>query len=79
MRLRGLPMLARLPLRAGASVGDVVRLAAGLRPRTAPSAGSLNGPIGVHRRWSWAEVELADVRSSATRSVARSMMWCWPP
>jgi diacylglycerol O-acyltransferase / wax synthase len=62
MRLRGLPMLARLPLRAGASIGDVVRLAAGLRPWTAPSAGSLNGPIGVHRRWSWAEVELADVR-----------------
>jgi diacylglycerol O-acyltransferase / wax synthase len=62
-RLRGLPALARLPLRAGASVADVVRLAAALRPWTARSAGSLNGPIGVHRRWSWAEVDLADVRT----------------
>jgi diacylglycerol O-acyltransferase / wax synthase len=61
-RLRGLPALARLPLRAGGSIGDVVRLAAGLRPWTARSAKSLNGPIGVHRRWSWAEVELADVK-----------------
>lgn len=62
-RLRGLPALARLPLRAGGSVGDVVRLAAGLRSWTARSAGSLNGPIGVHRRWSWAEVDLNDVRT----------------
>jgi WS/DGAT/MGAT family acyltransferase len=61
-RLRGLPGLARLPFRAGTSVADLVRLTATLRPWTARSAGSLNGPIGVHRRWSWADVDLADVK-----------------
>ncbi|MFD0686723.1 WS/DGAT/MGAT family O-acyltransferase [Actinomadura fibrosa] len=27
-----------------------------------PSAGTLNGPIGPHRRWCWQQVPLADVR-----------------
>jgi diacylglycerol O-acyltransferase / wax synthase len=61
-RLRGLPALSRLPLRTIGSLGDAVRLASTLRPWTARSAGSLNGPIGVHRRWGWAEVDLADVK-----------------
>ena len=30
---------------------------------TVPVAGSLNGPIGPHRRWGWARGSLADVKS----------------
>ena len=37
-------------------------LAAGPRMRLAPSS-TLTGPIGPHRRWSWAEVSLADVKT----------------
>jgi diacylglycerol O-acyltransferase / wax synthase len=48
--LRSIAELARAVVAAGP----------GLRP-VAPS--SLNGPIGPHRRWSWATVRLADVKA----------------
>ncbi|MGY1636050.1 wax ester/triacylglycerol synthase family O-acyltransferase [Geodermatophilus sp. SYSU D00742] len=42
------------------------RLAAGVpavaRKVTSPSARSLNGPIGPHRRWAWTEAQLAELR-----------------
>jgi diacylglycerol O-acyltransferase / wax synthase len=46
------------------SVAEVARAAAAAGPSLRPVApSSLNGPIGPHRRWSWAEVRLADVKS----------------
>jgi diacylglycerol O-acyltransferase len=60
--LRGLPALARSPLPAGMGLGDVARSLsmsiAMLRNRTA----DLNGPIGPHRRWSWAKSQLPDIK-----------------
>ncbi|MEA2682234.1 MAG: diacylglycerol O-acyltransferase / wax synthase [Chloroflexota bacterium] len=64
--LRGLPALARSPLPGGMGVTDVRRTAATywsmLRNRTV----DLNGPIGPHRRWSWAKSSLADVKEIRT-------------
>jgi diacylglycerol O-acyltransferase len=46
------------------SVAEIARAAAAAGPSLRPvAASSLNGPIGPHRRWSWAEVRLADVKS----------------
>ena len=60
--LRGLPALARSPLPAGMGLRDVARTVsmsiAMLRNRTA----DLNGPIGPHRRWSWAKSQLSDIK-----------------
>jgi WS/DGAT/MGAT family acyltransferase len=60
--LRGLPALARSPLPGGMTMGDARRTLGAywsmLRNRTA----DLNGPIGPHRRWSWAKSSLADVK-----------------
>jgi WS/DGAT/MGAT family acyltransferase len=48
-------------LRAAA---EVARAAAAAGPNMRPvAASSLTGPIGPHRRWSWAEVSLADVKT----------------
>jgi WS/DGAT/MGAT family acyltransferase len=62
-RLRGLPAFARAPLPSGMSLHDVRRSISvtidTLRKRTA----ELNGPIGPHRRWSWARSSLADVKA----------------
>jgi len=61
-RLRSLPAFARAPLPQGMSFHDVRRsvsvLVDTMRKRTA----ELNGPIGPHRRWSWAKSSLADVK-----------------
>ena len=49
-------------------VTEVARAAAAAGPSLRPvAASSLNGPIGPHRRWSWAEVRLTDVK--AVRAV----------
>jgi WS/DGAT/MGAT family acyltransferase len=54
----------RTPRETLHSVTEVVRAAAAAGPSLRPvAASSLNGPIGPHRRWSWAEVRLADVKS----------------
>jgi diacylglycerol O-acyltransferase / wax synthase len=46
------------------SFAEVARAAAAAGPSLRPVASSsLTGPIGPHRRWSWAEVRLADVKS----------------
>lgn len=62
-QLASLPALGQLP-RALARTGGAV--AAGLpalaRQLATPVAGSLNGPLGPHRRWSWTETDLDAVK-----------------
>ena len=65
-RLRGLPALASTPLTGGLGFRDAGRLVSSLRSWGRASVGSLNGPVGPHRRWSWAEVSLADVKAVRT-------------
>ncbi len=46
------------------SLAETVRATAAASPSMRPVApSSLIGPIGPHRRWSWAEVRLADVKA----------------
>jgi WS/DGAT/MGAT family acyltransferase len=54
----------RRPRQAAARVEETARALIGMRGlvrRTPPS--SLNGPIGPHRRWSWARSQLSDVKT----------------
>jgi diacylglycerol O-acyltransferase / wax synthase len=45
------------------SLAEIVRATAAASPSMRPvAASSLTGPIGPHRRWSWADVRLADVK-----------------
>jgi diacylglycerol O-acyltransferase len=46
------------------SFAEIARAAAAASPSLRPvSASSLTGPIGPHRRWSWANVRLSDVKA----------------
>jgi diacylglycerol O-acyltransferase len=46
------------------SVSEFARAAVAASPRLKPvSSSSLTGPIGPHRRWSWAQVRLSDVKT----------------
>ncbi len=46
------------------SLAEAARAAAAATPSLRPvGASSLTGPIGPHRRWSWAEVRLSDVKT----------------
>jgi diacylglycerol O-acyltransferase / wax synthase len=59
--LRGALRAPRETLRTFA---EIVRAAAAAAPNLRPvAASSLNSPIGPHRRWSWAEVRLSDVKT----------------
>jgi diacylglycerol O-acyltransferase len=49
----------RLAAEAAETVQGILNMAGLLRP---PPGSSLNGPIGPHRRWSWARSSLADVK-----------------
>lgn len=64
--LRGLNDLAWM-VRQGGNGRDIGGFAAGLGRSLGrllkSSAGSLNGPIGPHRRWQWVTASLADVRT----------------
>jgi WS/DGAT/MGAT family acyltransferase len=56
---------------AGRTAVKAGRSLAGTMPRTArqlatPTARSLNGPIGPHRRWAWADAEFEDLRRVRT-------------
>jgi diacylglycerol O-acyltransferase len=54
----------RTPRETLRSFAEVARAAAAAGPSLRPVASSsLTGPIGPHRRWSWAEVRLADVKT----------------
>jgi diacylglycerol O-acyltransferase len=61
-RIRGLPMMARANLAVGFSLSDLGRLAASYRTWLQPAVSELNGPIGPHRRWSWASATLDQVK-----------------
>ncbi len=64
-RIRGIPAVARAIYASGLgmhSLTDVRNLIGSLGSWTQPAAGSLNGPIGPHRRWSWAGASLDDVK-----------------
>jgi diacylglycerol O-acyltransferase len=46
------------------SVSEFARAAVAAGPRLRPvSSSSLTGPIGPHRRWSWADIRLSDVKT----------------
>src|SRR6266516_4407366 len=65
-RIRGIPAVARAIYASGLgmhSLTDVRNLIGSLGSWTQPAAGSLNGPIGPHRRWSWAGASLDDVKA----------------
>jgi diacylglycerol O-acyltransferase / wax synthase len=52
------------PRQTLASLAEVARAAAAASPSMRPvAASSLTGPIGPHRRWSWAHARLSDVKT----------------
>ncbi len=58
------PAVARRLMRPPSSaVAQAARLVGSVGEWARRSATSLNGPIGPHRRWSWAEASLADVKT----------------
>jgi diacylglycerol O-acyltransferase len=64
-RIRGVPTVGRAIVASGLGMDnltDVRNFISSLRTWTRPTAGSLNGPIGPHRRWSWASATLAEVK-----------------
>jgi diacylglycerol O-acyltransferase len=62
-QLRRLRALARTPRRAASHVLDLARGYARLGGLLVPTPStSLNGPVGPHRRWTWARASLADVK-----------------
>jgi len=64
-RIRGLPIVARATLASGLGMDnltDIWNFISCFGTWAQPAAGSLNGPIGPHRRWSWAASTLEQVR-----------------
>ncbi len=63
-QLESLRGALRAPLETLRSIGEVARATVAATPSMRPvAASSLIGPIGPHRRWSWAEVRLSDVKA----------------
>jgi diacylglycerol O-acyltransferase len=63
-QLETIKQALRTPRETLRSVAEIARAAAAAGPSLRPvEASSLTGPIGPHRRWSWAHVGLADVKS----------------
>jgi WS/DGAT/MGAT family acyltransferase len=63
-QLETLRQALRTPRETLRSVAEIARAAASASPSLRPvAASSLTGPIGPHRRWSWAKVRLADVKT----------------
>ncbi len=60
--LRRVPGAVRAGARARARLAQAAVLARSLAEWRRPPATSLNGPIGPHRRWSWAEARIDDVK-----------------
>ena len=60
---RGLPAVARTPLASLQYAWEILNGTLGQAARLVrPAAPGLNGPIGPHRRWSWARGSLAEVK-----------------
>jgi WS/DGAT/MGAT family acyltransferase len=63
--VRGIPALTRTVFASGLGINnliDVRNFISSLGSWTQPAADSLNGPIGPHRRWSWANASLEEVK-----------------
>ena len=61
-RVFGLPIMARANL-AGFGLRELRNLAYTAGRFIQPAVNSLNGPIGPHRRWSWASATLEEVKT----------------
>ena len=61
--IRGLPALARSPLPGGMSLGNLGSTLSTYVSMLRNPTADLNGPVGPHRRWSWAKSSLADVKT----------------
>jgi diacylglycerol O-acyltransferase / wax synthase len=62
-QLAGLPALVRQRIGSADDLQDFGRgLTASARRLAEPSASSLNGPIGPHRRWTWTTASLTQVK-----------------
>ena len=63
-QLEALRRMATAPRETLRSVAEMARATAAASTSMRPvGASSLTGPIGPHRRWSWAEARLADVKT----------------
>jgi diacylglycerol O-acyltransferase len=63
-QLEALRRMAAAPRETLRSVAEMARATTAASTSMRPvGASSLTGPIGPHRRWSWAEVRLADVKT----------------
>src|SRR5271168_1703630 len=63
-QLQTLRRVLGAPLQTLRSLAEVARAAAAASPSMRPvAASSLTGPIGPHRRWSWAQARLSDVKT----------------
>ncbi len=63
-QLETLKQALRAPRETARTVAEVAQGALAAGPRMRPvGASSLTGPIGPHRRWSWATVRLSDVKA----------------
>ena len=63
--VRGVPAVSRAMFASGMgmhNLTDLRNLISSLGSWTQPTVGSLNGPIGPHRRWSWASATLEQVK-----------------
>ncbi|HEX6349331.1 MAG TPA: wax ester/triacylglycerol synthase family O-acyltransferase [Candidatus Dormibacteraeota bacterium] len=61
--VRGLPAVARTPLATISFAQEILAGTVSQALRLArPAAPGLNGPIGPHRRWSWARGSLAEIK-----------------
>jgi len=60
--LRRIPEAVRAVARPRTGLAQAAVLARSLAEWRRPPATSLNGPIGPHRRWSWAEASMDDVK-----------------
>jgi WS/DGAT/MGAT family acyltransferase len=63
-QLEALRRMAGAPRETLRSLAEIVRATAAASPSMRPvGASSLTGPIGPHRRWSWAQARLSDVKA----------------
>jgi WS/DGAT/MGAT family acyltransferase len=63
-QLEALRRMAGAPRETLRTLAEMARATAAASPNMRPvSASSLTGPIGPHRRWSWAEARLSDVKT----------------
>jgi diacylglycerol O-acyltransferase / wax synthase len=63
--IRGVPAVARAVFASGLGMDNLIdfrNFISSLGSWTRPAADSLNGPIGPHRRWSWANASLEEVK-----------------